>query len=294
MNPVQRRALRTAVVSAAALAFVATTSDARAYCRSTTCDPQTYDCPVDDNGCSRGGPPLSWRTLPLQYRFQRDGSSKLDMDLAREAARRAFDTWSEVRCKSGRTSLRFEEGPDITRDKPLKKKSQGSEPFGIYFRDETWPYASGDDALAITSQTFGMYSGYIEYADIEINTSQRQYAVGDEEPGIDLQAVFTHEIGHYIGLAHSNASDSIMVARYCQSADRCGKDVETARALAQDDIDAVCALYPPSGIAGVKYEEPSGCAATSAPGRDEKSAWPVVLAFGAVLIAAARARRTRG
>lgn len=273
--------------------FFSTVTDAQAYCRSTTCDPHDYECPTDDNGCSRGGPPLSWRALPLQYRFQKSGSEKLDMDLAREAARRAFDTWSDVRCKTGRTSLRFAEGADIARNKPLKKRSQGSEPFGIYFRDETWPYSGGDDALAVTSQTFGMYSGYIEYADIEINTSERKYAVTDEEDGIDLQAVFTHEIGHYIGLAHSNVSDSIMVARYCQSSDRCGKDVETARALAQDDIDAVCALYPPAGIAGVKYEEPQSCAATAAPGR-EKSTWPIVIAIGALALAFARARRARG
>lgn len=215
------------------------------------------------------------------------------MDLAREAARKAFDTWSEVRCANGRrTSLQFEEGADITKDKPLKKKAQGSEPFGIYFRDDAWPYSGGDDALAVTSQTFGMFSGYIEYADIEINTSERKYAVTDDEEGIDLQAVFTHEIGHYIGLAHSNVSDSIMVARYCQSADRCGKDVKTARALADDDVEAVCALYPPSGIAGVKYEEPSGCAAAAAPGR-EKSAWPIVITIGAIAIAFARARRAR-
>jgi hypothetical protein len=56
-----------------------------------------------------------------------------------------------------------------------------------------------------------------------------------------------------------------MAPSYCQSADRCGTSADQARALADDDITAVCAMYPPSGIAGVSYEDPnaSSCAVSA-------------------------------
>lgn len=259
------RPRRAAVAAAIAVGLLAGTSDAEAYCRSTTCDPAVSDCPTDENGCPRGGAPLTWRELPLVYRFHRAGSEKLDMGRARAAVRRAFGAWSSVSCSGRRTSLSFVEGPDIRADKPLRRKARGAEPFGIYFRDDAWPHEGGDEALALTNHTFGLVNGTIDYADIEVNTTERAFAVEDDEEGIDLEAVLTHEVGHYIGLSHSNVKDSIMVARYCQSGDRCGDDVETARALSDDDVAAVCALYPPSGIAGVRYEPAeASCSAAGA------------------------------
>jgi len=250
------------------------------------------DCPEDENGCRRGGPPLTWRELPLVYRFHRGGSEKLDMGRARAAIRRAFGTWESVSCNGERTSLRFEERSDIRSAKPVGRKSKGKEPFGIYFRDEGWPYDDEDESLALTNQTFGMVNGYIDYADIEINTTNRTFAVEDDEEGIDLQAVATHEIGHYIGLAHSRVPTSIMVARYCQSGNRCGDDVKAARALDDDDKDAVCALYPPSGIAGVQYEPPAtGCAVGAS--STGTSPGGVLAGFGVLVAAALRALARR-
>lgn len=297
----RRGAVRAVSAAAIAIALLGGASDAAAYCRSTTCDPAVSDCPTDDNGCPRGGAPLTWRELPLVYRFHRAGSEKLDMGRARAAVRRAFGAWESVSCNGRRTSLSFVEGPDIRSGKPLSRRARGVEPFGIYFRDDAWPYTRGDEALALTNMTFGTVNGFIDYADIEINTTERAFAVEDDEEGIDLEAVVIHEVGHYIGLSHSNVKDSIMVARYCQSGDRCGTDVETARALSDDDAAAVCALYPPSGIAGVRYvpEEASCSAAGAGMGADVTDAAGArargALALLTVLATiAAAARRSRG
>jgi hypothetical protein len=79
-----------------------------------------------------------------------------------------------------------------------------------------------------------------------VNTADTRFALSDTEQGADLQAVMTHEVGHYIGLAHSFDPDSIMVARYCQNQDlRCGESVDRARSLSNDDVRAVCAAYGP-------------------------------------------------
>ncbi len=269
---------------------VFTARDAYAYCRTTTCDPKLADCAKNADGCIRDGAPLTWTTLPIVYRFHAGDSMKLDSNAAREAVRAAFDAWAQVECDAGRTSLRFEEGSDVTADKP-DDAIRAPTPFGIYFRDDAWTHDDADESLALTNVQFGLVTGTIDYADIEINTFENELATGGSDPGIDLQAVVTHEVGHYIGLAHSSAKDSIMVARYCQSDKRCSGDTAAIRALSDDDVTAVCALYPPQGIGGVhrgQVAPPSGGCST---GSGAPSSWPLLGAGALALIAWRRRRR---
>ncbi|MCW5832270.1 MAG: matrixin family metalloprotease [Labilithrix sp.] len=262
--------------------------DASAFCRTTTCDPNNPDdeCRRNENGCVRDGVPIKWSELPIVYRFHGDVSSKLDPSGARTAVRNAFDAWENVECARGRTSLRFREGSDIKRNKPLGKK-EAADKFGIFFRDDEWPHDDAEESLALTTQIYGKTSGTIDYADIEINTADTDFRLSDDEGStkIDLQAVVTHEVGHYIGLAHSNDPDSIMVARYCASADRCGQSTDVARGLSEDDRRAVCTVYPPSSGAAAEPAS-AGCA----PGGSAHPAEAVVLG-GLVFLGCALARR---
>jgi len=261
-----KRSVTSLAVAAVVAVVAGGTREAQAYCRSTACEPSLEDCTKDDKGCPRSGPPLSWKALPLPYRFHAGGTAKLDMDKVRESTRRAFDAWSNVTCNGKRTSLRFEEGDDIPGTHPLTGTSKAKVSFGIYFRDDGWPYDDGEESLALTNQTYGKTNGFIDYSSIEVNATTREYRLSDNEQGIDLQAVLTHEVGHYIGLAHSSVDGSIMAPSYCQSSDRCNGSTDQARALADDDIAAVCALYPSSGIAGVAFDDKSAssCALSSA------------------------------
>lgn len=117
----------------------------------------------------------------LVYRFHALGSEKLDMDSAKEAVRRAFQTWSNITCRGKRTSLRFEESSEIPGKSPLATNSPAKTAFGIYFRDDVWPYDKGDESLALTNQTFGTTNGYLDYSDIEVNTTTRTFALEDDE-----------------------------------------------------------------------------------------------------------------
>jgi MYXO-CTERM domain-containing protein len=56
-----------------------------------------------------------------------------------------------------------------------------------------------------------------------------------------LANIVTHEAGHFIGIGHSDVDEATMYA----SADRTsvGK-----RSLEQDDINAVCDIYPPGNL----------------------------------------------
>ena len=59
----------------------------------------------------------------------------------------------------------------------------------------------------------------------------------DEMPQVML-AIATHEAGHFLGIAHSDNRAAIMAAAYSDSA-------LLSRDFNQDDIDAVCTIYPP-------------------------------------------------
>jgi MYXO-CTERM domain-containing protein len=276
--------------------LVGWSAEAAAYCRVTTCDVKKgMKCALNDNGCVREGAALRWPTLPIAYRFHAKDSEKLDGREARIAIRAAFQRWTDVICANGqRTSLRFEEKEDTPYDKPLEVNAHAPEGFAIFFRDEAWPYEGGENTLAITNHDYGVKSGLINYADIEINTSAGPFATRDGEKGIDLQAVLLHEVGHYIGLAHNNDPTSIMVATHCQSAERC-QNAKSARSLSDDDQLAVCTLYPPEGTTTVPDSMlTSNCSATpgDSPGSNV-ALGGIVFALGLVVTRRRQARASR-
>lgn len=287
------------------MAWLATTAtSAHAFCRTMTCNPRQESCARDEANCVTTGVPIRWKALPLPYRFHRGGSANLLKDEARAAIRAAFARWSDVVCENGqRTALRFAEGEEVDEDKPLLPSGKAAEPFGVYFRDLGWPHDDPGEVLALTNHTFGKNSGTIEYADLEVNTGAHQFSTGEVGEGIDLQSVITHEAGHYLGLAHSRVENSIMVESYCQIGNRCAKGTVAARRLSNDDIAAVCAIYPPDLVLTPPEDQSGGiqCNASRAGGGAQTSratstktllsVSPIVLA---VAIAVSRRNRFLG
>lgn len=271
MAPIARAV---AFVIGALLFFVAL--PARAFCRATTCDPKKGDtCERNEEGCIRTGAGLRWRALPIEYRFSAAGTEKLDEELAREIVRKAFSNWSSVKCDGVRTSLSFVERADSRR---------AGEPFTIRFQDEEWGYDDGDESLALTNQRYGKYTGFIDYADIEINTAEASFALEAEDVGIDFETVVTHEVGHYIGLAHSNVPGSIMGPRYCQDGSQCGE-----AHLSDDDVAAVCMLYPPPKTSETLPPLPAMSSGCSSSGRPAPGGVLPLVALAALIVA----RRSR-
>jgi hypothetical protein len=278
-----RGAPRRSAALAACLFVVALESSAFGFCRTTTCNKKKEACSVDERQCVVDGAPARWKRMPLVFRFKRGGLTTLVREEARAAVRAAFYRWSDVACPGGqRTSLRFVEGEEIGEDKALTPDARAAESFGVFFRDLGWPHKDSDRTYALTTLDFVKRTGVVTYADMELNTTAHTLSTGDGDGDVDLQTVATHEVGHYIGLAHSIEENSIMAEGLCEGGDRCARGKVAARRLAEDDLAAVCALYPP--WATYEDDAPQGC--DIAPrGEGAPRPWGAPLSTAAVLAA---------
>jgi hypothetical protein len=229
---------------------LAWSSRGHAFCRTTTCD----TCMQPPGQCIMEGQPLYWPVTCVNYDVQQNASRQVNLEQASATADIAFQTWSHVACPgSGASpSFTFENLGPVACDKHEyndQQKTFGGNANIILFRDDNWvesPAAAPGSTLAITTVTFNVNSGEIYDADIEVNsTSDSKISIGTPVPGdaFDLQSILTHEVGHFLGLAHSNlpcggTGCATMDATY-------QKGSEDFRTLEADDIAGICTIYPP-------------------------------------------------
>jgi hypothetical protein len=252
-----------------------------AFCRTSTVhEPVPYD-PVSD-GCWYQGKPLAWapgETIP--YSLSAAASSQISLVDATAIAHRAFYAWNSTICPGGVINVAaYDNGPvsaeaaandcGLVECDPSVHDSQ----HVIVFDDDGWPHNDPNNTLALTTVTYGVDSGQIFDADIEINSAEHTLSAEEPPPtdAYDLQAILTHEAGHFFGLAHATSAVPIMYAQYKPG----------ARSLTQDDIDGICTIYPPQ-------QGKAGCACDAA--SVGSNAWAVGLCAGLFLLAATRRRR---
>ena len=169
----------------------------------------------------------------------------------RDAVRKAFATWSTVVCPNGqRVGLHLAELA-TTPCGNAEYDAQGPNVNAILFRDGAWQYKGVDNNVAKTNVHYDPDTGEIHDADIEVNTANNHYTVGDTDVKFDLQTVLTHEIGHFLGLAHSPNPWAVMSASY-EPGSIAGRELDV------DDIAAICALYPPDGSSAACDYTPEG------------------------------------
>lgn len=181
-------------------------------------------------------------------------------DGGRGALGRAMAAWSAPAC----TSLRFVEAGD-------------SEPAEIDVRFVAEGWRHGRAIAAHTDVESDAQTGAIGKAAIELGAAWT-WGEGEALPAgaLDLESVLLHELGHAAGLAHSRDGGAVMRAGI--------KPGVVRRALAADDIEGVCAIYPASGPAalGARPSKKVPLAAGAALGAG---------GLGAAALAVARRRR---
>jgi hypothetical protein len=235
--------------------------DAEAFCRSRTCrSTADHECETDADECPAEGAELFWPTSCVGYAMNRLGTQELDPDETRAVIRKAFQAWTDVPCgpngKDGVASMTFQERDPVACKKSEYNKT-GPNVNVVLFQDDDWQYRGIDGTLAKTSVTYNDQTGEIYDADIEVNAANNTVTITDDPPKVeyDLQAILTHEVGHFIGIAHSPDFDAVMFASYNPGS-------TSQRTLTDDDRAAVCAIYPPNSGVACNTEPRGGFSAT--------------------------------
>jgi hypothetical protein len=219
-------------------------ASAGAYCRTMSCelgeDP-AHPCPRDAAECVTRGQPLHWASACLHYAVQVDGSprSGLDADQIQAFAGQAFSAWKAARCPGG-GSPRFEaqfQGYVSCARREMVCGGAEQNVNVVMFHDHGWLEGAG--RIGVTTPTGGVESGLVVDADVEINS--QDFSFKSDPSGTmstSLLYVLTHELGHFLGLAHSTVSGSVMSTGY-QSLPF------SPNLISADDAAAICAAYPP-------------------------------------------------
>lgn len=168
---------------------------------------------------------MDWAVVEIPWVLNSAGCPDMSNEQTQAALEASFQSWEDVDC----ATIGFTYGGETDQD------STGND--GVFLMvwrgpDAGWPYGSG--ALGVTGTWFGM--GVISDADIEFNSVHYNWSETGTGGTIDLQSVATHEIGHFLGLGHSDQMDSVMFPTYSGGTD--------SRFLSPDDRAGVCFLYP--------------------------------------------------
>lgn len=219
---------------------------AAAFCRTTTCDPNDpdVDCEIEDL-CVVSGIPLAWASSCVTVAVHDLGSprNELSYDDVETAVKQAFGAWNDVSCPGGKLSIQANVIGAVECGVSEYNSRVGNANI-VLFREDDWPYAGAANAIGLTTTRFDTKTGELWDADIELNGIGATLTVGDPIQGDDLLSVLTHEAGHFLGLSHSLDGAATMKSIYDPS-----RDGDSFRSLSSDDIEGICAIYPPDRVA---------------------------------------------
>lgn len=241
----------------------------------------------------------------MSYSIDARGSETLDFDSVVEAVDESFATWMEVTCDGQMTDLTVTRTDEFALCREEQFNNEGPNVNTIAFLPTFEGTRHANNALAVTI-IWRTDDGEILDVDMLINDSLGPYercpesgcsGSGIRAP-VDLSNIVTHEAGHFFGIAHSDDTEATMYKE-------APRGEVSKKTLAQDDINALCAIYPPGSLQGSCDPTPrgglqldcslpqsansgGGCSAGSGHG---PFAWEIALVVLGLLVCRARTRQ---
>ncbi|AKJ00597.1 matrixin [Archangium gephyra] len=170
----------------------------------------------------------------LTFRQQQCMPGEADCAARQEAVRLALRSWGDVLAECA--SLRISEGP-ATASRQVGYVQNGENENLLVLRDRACTQEGGEDCwryaaetLGLTTVTFQARSGEVLDADVELNA----VAFASPSEVRDLQGTVTHELGHALGLDHSEDARSTMYPT----------STPDQRLLDEGSRLAMCTIYP--------------------------------------------------
>jgi len=263
-------------------------------------------------GTGTDGPCLHWTTREVPFVIHEAGTEDAGRLSSINAVRSSFRSWGQPTCTdfffrddgvTARTAVGYVQGGQdnvnlvIWREKNCAAVAPSDDPChrtgGCNNKYNCWEQSN--ETIAVTTTTFSNRTGEIFDADVELNGEGFVFSAVPSPAcprtapvpvpancvATDIQNTMTHEIGHMLGLDHT---DNVEATMY-----RSAEFAETKkRTLDQDDIEGLCVIYPKgaaTSTCGAEDEdEKPGCGGCSA-------ASSVPALFPLLLLAALRRRR---
>jgi len=268
-----------------------------AWCRMTTAQSGSFPPDV----CDTINTPLEWRRPCIQYAIHQRGARDFSDEMAEQIVDTSFQSWMDVSCEGSSLDFQLQRRAErISCDKAEYNTGAGNVNAVVFVDDWSSRPMYDPRAFALTTVWHNTGTGEVYDADIEVNEEIGIYAECDARDGcddgrIDLQNVLTHEIGHFFTMAHSDNNISTM----WWMADP--GDIDK-RILRTDDIEGICAVYPPGtltaacdftergGFSGECGGGGGGCCAVGGAPAEEAPLGALAIALVALAVGARRRR----
>ena len=146
----------------------------------------------------------SWQEFPVRFAMSATGTP--DIDNEEEIVQKSFYRWDMDH--QGFCGVFFRYEGKVSTTVPTLDGINA-----VYWIEQGWD--SGPEALAVTQCWFDA-KGFMIDCDISINSQDYQWEYGENAPpgSVDLLSTLTHEVGHLLGLAHTDIQEATMYPYY--------------------------------------------------------------------------------